>query len=80
MTPRVAAAAKDMDREWPNWKLSYRTDEAAAATGLSERTIKRRIADSSIQARKDGRATIIMADDLKAFLASRPRHQPGPRP
>lgn len=72
MTPRTAAAAKDMDREFPNWKLAYRVDEAAAATGMGESTLRRKISLGLLKARKDGQATIILAEDLKAYLASLP--------
>jgi excisionase family DNA binding protein len=49
-------------------RLAYRAAEAAAVTGLGERTIWRAIATGSLPAIRHGRATLILASTLEAWL------------
>jgi excisionase family DNA binding protein len=49
-------------------KLAYRVAEAAQATGLGERTLWRAIATGDLPAVKHGRATLILATTLEAWL------------
>jgi len=49
-------------------RLAYRVAEAAAATGLGERTIWRAVATGSLPVVKHGRATLILAASLEAWL------------
>lgn len=48
--------------------ISYRVNGAAAASGLSPATIKRKIADGSLPSRMVGGCRIILRDDLARFL------------
>lgn len=73
MTPEVAAAVVDMERQQlPDWKLSYRPDEAAAATGLGQSTIFLRIRQKRLKAKKDGNVTLIPRDELQRYLNALP--------
>ncbi len=49
-------------------KLSYRIDEACAATGLSRPTIYRLVERGELRTFKVGTRTLIMASVLEAFL------------
>lgn len=51
-------------------RKSYRTWEAAAATGLSEGLIKKKIREGEIRVKRVGRAVIILAEDLEKWLQS----------
>ena len=79
MTPRTQAAARDMeDQNLPDWKLAYSVDEAAAATSYGESTIRLKIAQGEIEARKDGEKVIILREDLVRHLRSLPK-APAPK-
>lgn len=71
MTPALAAKQMDADR-LPNWKLSYRVDEACAATGYGKTKMWELICAGKIKAKKDGRLTIILRADLQEYLDTRP--------
>ena len=58
--------------ELPGWKLAYRLEEAAEATGLSRETLYRRIAEGKLTAKKDGRLTVIEADEIRRYLSALP--------
>jgi excisionase family DNA binding protein len=49
-------------------RIAFRVTEAAQATGLGERTIWRAIATGDLPAVKHGRATLILATTLEAWL------------
>ncbi|HEY2010571.1 MAG TPA: helix-turn-helix domain-containing protein [Rhizomicrobium sp.] len=69
MSTKTHAAAKTMESgSLPDWKLAYRIPEAAAATGLSEPTIWRRIKRGQIRARREWGVTLITRADLQAYL------------
>jgi excisionase family DNA binding protein len=55
-----------------NLKLALTIQEAAAATGLGRTTIFEEIRRNQLIARKIGRRTVILKDDLDAWLKSRP--------
>lgn len=57
-------------------RLSYRIDEAVAATGLSRPTIYRLIERGELSIFKVGTRTLIMASVLEAYLARRAQPQP----
>ena len=78
MTRRSAArAAKEMEREgFPDWKLSYRVPEAAAATGLGESTVWKLLDAGKLAARKDGKATLIERAELQRYITSLPTREP----
>lgn len=52
----------------PVRKLSYRIDEAVAATGLSRPTLYRLVERGELSIFKVGTRTLIMASVLEAFL------------
>jgi hypothetical protein len=72
MNQRAHAAAKEMDPVIPNWKISYRIPEAAAATGYGESTLWKRISEGRLKAKKDGNFTVIEADELRRFVRDLP--------
>jgi excisionase family DNA binding protein len=73
MTPRAHAAALEMEQQrLPDWKLAYRMPEAAAATGLGESTLWKRIAEGKLVAKKDGNATLIERVELQRFIGGLP--------
>jgi hypothetical protein len=53
--------------------LGHTTHEAARISGICRSLLYREIAAGRLIARKQGRRTIILDDDLRAFLASLPR-------
>jgi excisionase family DNA binding protein len=52
--------------------LAYRIESAAAAIGVGRSKVFRMIKDGEIPARKIGGSTVILREDLEAFLASTP--------
>lgn len=73
MNARAHAAANDMESmRLPDWKLSYRIHEAAAATGFGESTLWKRISEGRLRAKHDGNATIIKREELQRFLDELP--------
>lgn len=56
----------------PAGKLAYSPSEAAAAAGVSVRSIFKQIEAKRLDARKLGARTLIPADSLKALIASLP--------
>jgi excisionase family DNA binding protein len=73
MSPVVAAAAKNMEAQrLPDWKLSYRVDEAAAATGVSVSTIWKRLRAGKIKAKRDEGVTLILRKELQQYLDNIP--------
>jgi excisionase family DNA binding protein len=57
-------------------KLAYRIPEVSEETGLSPADIYRAIRDGELVARKRGRATLVLRDDLVAFLSALERKAP----
>lgn len=51
-------------------QLSYSIDEVCAVTGIGKTKIYQLINSGALKARKLGKRTIILKDDLDAFLAS----------
>lgn len=49
---------------------AYRIDQAAAALGLSEREVRRRVAAGEIASRKVGRAVLVPREAITSFLAA----------
>jgi Helix-turn-helix domain len=67
------AASKEMEAQrLPDWKLSYRIDEACAATGYGKTKIWRLIRAKKLVAKKDDGVTIILREDLQTYLKSLP--------
>ncbi len=52
--------------------ISYRPDDAAELIGLSTSRVHELIAEGAITARKSGRATVILHDDLYAYVTGLP--------
>jgi excisionase family DNA binding protein len=59
--------------------LVFTLSEAKASAGVGRSTLYAAIASGKLPARKLGRRTLIMADDLKAWLTSLPKVQPSKR-
>ena len=72
MNARAHEAAKDLEQRMPDWKLSYRIDEAAAATGYGKSKLWELIREGKLPAKKDGGVTVIRRTDLQAYLDSLP--------
>ncbi|MDH2402024.1 helix-turn-helix domain-containing protein [Bradyrhizobium sp. SSUT18] len=53
-------------------KLAYTPEEAAAATGRSRTRIYKAVRDKELTARKDGKATIFEASELRRWLRTLP--------
>ena len=51
-------------------KLAYSIPEACHATSISRSTLYNRVADGHLKARRIGGRTLIMTEDLHAFLNS----------
>jgi len=61
-------------------RLAFSPREAAESAGIAERRIFKAIADKRLQARKDGKATLIEVAELTRWIASLPtrgRHSCG---
>ena len=58
--------------------ISYRPDDAAELIGLSTSRVHELIAEGVIRARKSGRATVILHDDLYAYVTGLPVVVPTP--
>lgn len=56
----------------PDWKLTYRIDEACAATGYGRSALFERIRDGKITARRDGKFTLIEREELVRYIKSLP--------
>lgn len=56
--------------------LAYGINPAAEAAGVGRDTLYRAIARGELTARKIGARTVIMADDLRAWLAAKPAIAP----
>jgi hypothetical protein len=54
-------------------RLSWSPEEAAAMTGLGLSTIKIATYSGSLVARKNGKNTVILPEDLKSWLKALPR-------
>lgn len=55
--------------------LSYSIHDAVQATGLGRTRLYAAIKEGQLRTRHFGRRTVILADDLKAFLASLPERE-----
>lgn len=53
-------------------RLAYKVEEAPIAAGVSRTRIFGAIKNKQLPARKAGKSTIILADDLSAWLKSLP--------
>lgn len=56
-------------------KLGYSPEEAAVVAGSGRTKIFHALKDGSLKGRKFGRRTIILADDLRAFLENLPARE-----
>lgn len=77
MTPRTTAAAHKLEEATlPDWKLAYSYPEAAAATSYGESTLRLKVAQGELEARKDGEKTIILREELLRYLRALPKAVP----
>lgn len=58
------------EQQPPHERLSYRIADLPRITGIGRSTIYEAIAAGKLRAVKNGRATIVLSDDLKRWLAS----------
>ncbi len=73
MNAAAHSAANDMEAQrLPDWKLSYRIDEACAATGYGKTKIWKLIRAKKLTAKKDDGVTIILREDLQTYLKNLP--------
>ena len=56
----------------PAQRISYTPNEAAIATGRSRSRIFKAIKEKELVAKKDGRATLIEADELRRWIRNLP--------
>ena len=52
--------------------LAYTIEEAVIATGISKRSLYEDIAAGKLKPRKRGRSTLILTEDLNAYMAALP--------
>jgi excisionase family DNA binding protein len=52
--------------------LAYRVSQAARLIAVSERTVWRLVASGELPGRHVGRSTVILREDLEAWMRSRP--------
>lgn len=65
MTPRQSELVRANPSSWPLWLLRI---EVALILRMSEKTIDRRIADGSLEAKRIGGAVRIHRDALRRFI------------
>ncbi|RVP07429.1 DNA-binding protein [Sinorhizobium meliloti] len=56
-------------------KFGLHIDEAVEVSGIGRTNLYAAIRDGRLKARKHGRRTVIISDDLKAFLLSLPHKE-----
>lgn len=57
-------------------KLGFTPEEAAAVAGSGRTKIFHAIKDGSLKAKKFGRRTVILREDLESFLRALPAREP----
>ena len=60
------------DTKAAHFPISYTPGQAAAATGRSRSRIFKAIKNEELTARKDGKATLLEADELRRWVRSLP--------
>lgn len=58
--------------------LAYTIPDAAAASGVSDKTLRRAIAKGDLPVRYPTARPVVLADDLHAWLANTPTEPPTP--
>jgi excisionase family DNA binding protein len=66
----VSEAIEELRRE------ALTISEVCSACGLGRSKVYEAIADGSLKARKAGRRTLVLRDDMKTFLAALPEARP----
>lgn len=56
--------------------LSFTIEGAMSVTGLGKTRLYELIADGKLDARKDGRRTLITGDSIRAYIANLPKWSP----
>lgn len=59
-------------KELVSGAISYTPEQAAAVTGRSRSRIFKAIKDKELTARKDGKATLLEADELRRWVSTMP--------
>lgn len=62
-----------------NKVLSYSVAEAVEASGVGRSFLYEQIKSGRLKARKLGRRTLILAEDMQSWLAALPKIQAGPQ-
>jgi excisionase family DNA binding protein len=62
----------DSDNLRPLAQISYTPEQAAVVTGRSRSRIFKAIKDEELTARKDGKATLLEAEELRRWVRSLP--------
>lgn len=57
-------------------RLAYTPEEAVRVSGVSRSRLYEAMRDGRLKARKNGRSTLILAEDLAEFLRALPERQP----
>ena len=65
-----------MQVDLPDGKLAFHIDEASRAGAGSRSEIYEALRDGRLSAKKRGRRTIILRNDLTQYLATLPDYQP----
>lgn len=70
--PKPITRKPTRDSSWLSslQKISYTRLEAAAVTGISLHAIKEAVSNGTLPAKRKGREWIILADDLRNWVAS----------
>lgn len=70
-TPNISSRRKRPAVD-PAARRAFRPDEVAASTGLSIETVRRDIAMGRLKARRNGRAILVLAEDVDSYLRALP--------
>jgi excisionase family DNA binding protein len=69
---RMNSVARDLEDTVPDWKLSYRIDEAVAATGIGRTKLYEIIRAGKLETRRADGMILILRDELQRYLHSLP--------
>ena len=65
----------NLDTQSTSEKLAHSVEDAARITTCGRTSIFQAIKEGSLQARKFGRRTVILDEDLRAWLAALPKRE-----
>jgi Helix-turn-helix domain len=73
---RYMTAIKSEKSESPFRRVAHSIPEVCAATGLGRDSVYAAIRTGKLVARKYGRRTVVLEDDMRAFLEALPKLEP----